>query len=92
MSALRLIGHEEGFEVRLPTSLKPGDTPRLEEIARVSGLRLREVILRDNWQQHDFGNLLAFDQDTKQPLALLCGGQGRPRLIDPAQGEELLFD
>ena len=92
VSALRLIGHEEGFEVRLPASLKPGDTPRLEEIARVSGLRLREVILRDNWQRHDFGNLLAFDQNTKQPLALLCGAQGRPRLIDPAQGEELPFD
>ncbi|WP_295622954.1 hypothetical protein, partial [uncultured Lamprocystis sp.] len=41
VGALRLIGREEGFEVRLPATAKPGDSPGLEEIARSSGLRLR---------------------------------------------------
>lgn len=91
MGALRLIGRAEGFEVRPPANLKPGDTPTLEEIARASGLRLRTITLRDGWWKYDFGSLLALDQNTKQPLALL-GAQDQPRLIDPAQGEELRFD
>ena len=92
VGALRLIGREEGFEVRLPATAKPGDSPGLEEIARSSGLRLREVALRDGWWRQDFGALLGFDKESGQPRALLSGSRGPPRLIDPATGDELAFD
>lgn len=92
IAALRLIGRQEGFIVQLPANPKPGDVPNLEDIARASGLRVRPVTLSQDWRQHDFGHLLAFDQATQQPLALLCDAHGQPRLIDPAKGEELPFD
>lgn len=92
VGALRLIGRQEGFEVRLPATAKPGDSPGLEEIARSSGLRLREVALREGWWRQDFGALLGFEQESGQPRALLSGSRGRPRLIDPATGDELAFD
>lgn len=89
VGALRLIGRAEGFEVRLPESTKPGDSPGLEEIARASGLRRRVVTLRDDWWRHDFGALLAFEKETGRPLALLYDTQDRPRLVDPISGEDL---
>jgi ATP-binding cassette subfamily C protein len=92
VGALRLIGREEGFEVRLPATAKPGDHPGLEEIARASGLRVRAVTLRDDWWRQDFGALLAFDQETTQPRVILSGRQGRPLLIDTTTGEGLAFD
>lgn len=91
VGALRLIGRAEGFEVRLPAVTKPGDSPGLEEIARASGLRRREVTLRDEWWRHDFGALLAFERETGRPLALLYDTQDRPRLVDPISGEDLAF-
>jgi NHLM bacteriocin system ABC transporter ATP-binding protein len=92
VGALRLIGRQEGFEVRLPATAKPGDSPGLEEIARSSGLRLREVALREGRWRQDFGALLGFDKESGQPRALLSGSRGRPRLIDPTTGDELAFD
>ncbi|WP_295430536.1 ABC transporter transmembrane domain-containing protein, partial [uncultured Thiodictyon sp.] len=89
---MRLIGRQEGFEVRLPATAKPGDSPGLEEIARSSGLRLREVALREGRWRQDFGALLGFDKESGQPRALLSGSRGRPRLIDPTTGDELAFD
>jgi hypothetical protein len=91
VAVLRLLGRHEGFSVQLPANLKPGIEPTLEEIARASGLRPRLVTLSSDWQQHDFGNLLAFDRVTRQPLALLCDTHGQVRLIDPLQGEEQPF-
>ena len=88
VTALRLIGREEGFEVRLPAHLKPGEAPSLEDLARASGLRQRAITLRDAWWRHDFGTLLAFDAATGQPRVLLSGVQGHPRVIDPATGRE----
>ncbi|MCP5197264.1 MAG: NHLP bacteriocin export ABC transporter permease/ATPase subunit [Gammaproteobacteria bacterium] len=90
MAALRLIGREVGFEVRLPRH-KSSDGPSLSDIVRTSGLRQRVVTLRDDWWRHDFGVLLAFDKQTKQPLVLLFGPGNRPRLIDPKQEVELDF-
>lgn len=86
-SALRLIGQDEGFELRLPASQETGPTPELEKIAQASGFRLREVNLRGKWWENDFGSLLAFDKDSGQALVLRCDSQGRAHLIDPATGQ-----
>ena len=88
VTALRLIGQEEGFAVRLPANLKPGEAPTLDDLIRASGLRQRTVTLRQDWWRHDFGTLLAFDVDRGQPRVLLSGSQGRPRVIDPATGRQ----
>lgn len=91
VSALRLIGRDVGFSVRLPTAAKPGGSPSLADLARVNGLRLRAITLRDTWWRHDFGTLLAFDAHTGHPRVLQCVSGRGPRLIDPASGAELIF-
>ncbi|WP_295543588.1 NHLP bacteriocin export ABC transporter permease/ATPase subunit [uncultured Thiohalocapsa sp.] len=91
VSALRLIGRDAGFSVRLPADVKPEDSPSLAHLARVNGLRRRAIVLSDDWWRHDFGTLLAFDAHSGQPRVLqFVGGRG-PRLIDPASGIELTF-
>jgi len=87
VSALRLIGRDEGFEVRLPASQENDQVPELERIVQASGVRLREVSLREGWWQQDFGTLLAFDRESGMALVLRCDGKGRSHLIDPATGE-----
>lgn len=87
VSALRLIGQDEGFELKLPASRENTQVPELERIALASGLRTREVSLRQGWWQQDFGTLLAFDRDSGDALVLRCDGRGRAQLIDPARGE-----
>lgn len=87
ISALRLIGRDEGFEVRLPASQENDQVPELERITQVSGVRLREVSLREGWWQQDFGTLLAFDRESGQPLVLRCDGKGHSQLIDPVADE-----
>lgn len=87
VSALRLVGASEGFEVRVPTSRKPGEAPTLEQITRASGVRTREVTLQGDWWQTDFGSLLAFDANTQAPLVLLSRHHGKPMLIDASDGK-----
>ncbi len=87
ISALRLIGRDEGFTVQLPAGQEKNKSAELERIAQASGFRLRQVSLREGWWQNDFGTLLAFDQSSGQPLVLRADSRGRAQLIDPASGE-----
>lgn len=91
LSALRLIGREEGFEVHASLSPQFGESPSLETLARTNGLRMRAIVLRDDWWRHDFGTLLVFDVTTGQPLVLLSGGRSRSRLVEPQSGQDLPF-
>jgi ATP-binding cassette subfamily C protein len=88
VSALRLIGKDVGFKVRPPSGQENDQVPELERIALTSGLRMREVNLRQGWWQQDFGTLLAFDKVSGQALVLRCDGKGQPHLIDPTNGEK----
>jgi len=89
VSAFRMIGRDEGFEVRLPASQENDQVPELVKIAQASGVRLREVSLREGWWRQDFGTLLAFDRESGQALVLRCDGKGRSQRIDPSTGETL---
>jgi NHLM bacteriocin system ABC transporter ATP-binding protein len=53
----------------------------LEAIARSSRLRLRQVLLRDNWWSTDCGPLVAYRND--QPVALLLTSANRYEILDP---------
>jgi ATP-binding cassette subfamily C protein len=87
VAALRLIGQEQGFAVRLPPNSagdEAGEPPSLADLVRASGLRLRAVNLRSRWWRADFGTLLGFDRESGQPLVLRLDGRGQPKIIDPA--------
>ena len=87
VSALRMIGRREGFEIRLPAQADGEQVPELDRIALASSLRMRDIRLRDGWWREDFGCLLAFDKVSEQPVVLRCDGQGRALLIDPVRGD-----
>ncbi|MGL4881319.1 MAG: ABC transporter transmembrane domain-containing protein, partial [Waterburya sp.] len=53
----------------------------LEAIARASRLRLRQVLLRDNWWSTDCGALVAYQES--QPVALLPLSGSRYEMLDP---------
>lgn len=53
----------------------------LEAIARASRLRLRQVLLRDDWWSNDCGALVAYREE--EPVALLPIRGDRYELLDP---------
>ncbi|MBN2305615.1 MAG: NHLP bacteriocin export ABC transporter permease/ATPase subunit [Anaerolineae bacterium] len=87
LAACRVVGDAMGISMQPPPDvdvLLPHQDP-LSEIARTSGVRLRRVLLRDDWYHHDNGPLLAFQGEDEYPVALLPLGPTRYELYDPAQ-------
>jgi ATP-binding cassette subfamily C protein len=87
MAACQAVGQVLRARI-VPPSFEPEQAHSpLEEIARASGLNLREVELRGQWWRQDAGPLLAFRAgDGAEPVALLPDGPRRYRLHDPAAG------
>ncbi|CDK97858.1 putative ABC transporter related protein [Magnetospirillum gryphiswaldense MSR-1 v2] len=52
----------------------------IEDIARVTRLRVRRVALRGDWWRQDLGPLVGFSDDDGQPVALVPGRDGRYRV------------
>jgi NHLM bacteriocin system ABC transporter ATP-binding protein len=55
----------------------------VEAIARSSQIRTRRVVLEDGWWLHEYGPLLAYNQQENRPVAVLPAGR-RYILFDPA--------
>lgn len=80
------VGKALGVTIQPPA--RSEDLKRLKEpleaIARSSRLRLRRVLLRNNWWKMDSGPLLAYTVEGKRPVALLPVGNAQYELFDPA--------
>jgi NHLM bacteriocin system ABC transporter ATP-binding protein len=88
------VGRKLGVTIRPPSrsqDLKRFKDP-LEAIARASRLRMRQVLLRDNWWQKDCGALVAYREESNQPLALLPLSTTRYELFDPAEQRRIQID
>ena len=80
-----------GIELRIPPSViqeKAKDPMRA--IARASAVRIRRLILRDEWWKRDSGPMVAFLDDSNKPVALLPrGSTGRGakgyHMFDPVE-------
>ena len=57
-------------------------------IASVSGFRTRIVALRGDWWRFDNGPLLALNEQTKMPVALLPTGPRAYEYVDGKTGEQ----
>ena len=79
-AACRLVGGALGIAVRAPASPGGGLSP----VARVSGFRVRRVMLRDDWWRRDGGPLLGYVGEEKRPVALLPVSPTRYEVCDPA--------
>jgi len=96
--ALLRIGEHEGIEFRFPPPGGAGEeaaeVPDVTEIQRISGVRSRKVKLDadERWWLGKSGALLAWRRSSGQPVALLPGGLGRYRAIDPETGAAVRVD
>ncbi|NBD25154.1 NHLP bacteriocin export ABC transporter permease/ATPase subunit [Paenibacillus glycinis] len=86
--AARRVGEAAGLNV-LPAKaarLRKSRDP-VSEIAKASGFRSRQVMLKDDWWRTDNGPLLAFLEEGGHPVALVPSGAAGYRLIDAGGGE-----
>lgn len=81
------VGRVLSVPIRPP--MKSEDLKRvrepLEAIARASQLRMRRVLLRDQWWQKDGGPLLAYTRQDRHPVALLPISGSHYQLFNPIQ-------
>ena len=93
-AACELVGKAAGIAVELPrpSELPDPESLRLEDIARFSGFRTREVALENDWWTADNGPLLARLQEDNRPVALLPRTYGGYRLHDPMESPPKTVD
>jgi len=84
LTACRAIGDFLHIEFREVASTSQTVQRNLERIARVSRVRYRSVVLRDQWWRADQGPLLAFQQGA--PVALIPDSPSSYYLLDPQTG------
>ncbi|MEH2179220.1 NHLP bacteriocin export ABC transporter permease/ATPase subunit [Nostoc sp.] len=88
------VGRSLGVKIRPPArseDLKRVQEP-LEAIVRASRLRMRRILLRDNWWEKDCGPLVAYTQSENRPVALLPVSATGYEIFDPSDGTRLVVD
>lgn len=82
-----LLGKKINVSIKAPENI--GDLsgfPLIEEIARVSKLRIRKIKLEGSWYKEDCGALLGFLKAEETPVALLPESPGKYILADLKTG------
>lgn len=91
--ACRLVGEKMGIGMKpAPPRKESGSRDPVEDIAQASGARTRKVMLKDQWWRHDNGPLLAYLEETGEPIALLPASPTSYRWHHPVTGEEGVVD
>ncbi|MEH2084214.1 MAG: NHLP bacteriocin export ABC transporter permease/ATPase subunit [Nostoc sp.] len=88
------VGRSLGVKIRSPAkseNLKRVKEP-LEAIVRASRLRMRRILLRDNWWEKDCGPLVAYTQEDNRPMALLPVSATCYEIFDPSDRTRLTVD
>ncbi len=70
----------------IPPAGEIGNSPAyINEIARSSNIKVRQVVLKDDWRQMDTGPLLAFLEENGAPVALLPDSPSSYKIINPSE-------
>lgn len=87
LAACQRIGQVMGFTFRTQADAKrgPSDKDPLLKIIAASRLRLRRVVLVEDWWRHDNGPLLGYHNESNQPVALLPTSVSNYEVVDPVQ-------
>ena len=88
------VGRAMGIKICPPSrseNLKRVKEP-LEAIVRASRIRMRRVLLRDNWWQKDCGPIVAYTQQDNLPVALLQIDATHYEIFDPVERTRLRVD
>jgi ATP-binding cassette subfamily C protein len=78
------VGRRLGIPIHPPvqsTDLNRIRDP-IEAISRASRIRIRQVLLEDDWWQRDSGPLLTYLQPDNRPIALLPAGRNGYEMLD----------
>ncbi|MBW4562724.1 MAG: NHLP bacteriocin export ABC transporter permease/ATPase subunit [Mojavia pulchra JT2-VF2] len=85
------VGRASGVKICPPArseNLKRVKEP-LEAIVRASRIRMRRVLLRDNWWEKDSGPLVAYTKQDNRPVALLPISATSYEIFDPVEQTRL---
>lgn len=84
VSASVLVGDFIGLPILDPNQTRQEKSdPTIEEIARASGIKFRQVTLTGKWWKQDHGPLVGFTADQGRPVGLIpCSGPGY-KIQDP---------
>ena len=84
-AACSLVGSFAGIDVKFPEHSKhESESPNvLDDIAKESRFRYREILLRGAWWREDHGAILAFIEEDKRPVALIPLSPNTYELHDP---------
>ncbi|MEH2002628.1 MAG: NHLP bacteriocin export ABC transporter permease/ATPase subunit [Nostoc sp.] len=88
------VGRAMGIKICPPSrseNLKLIKEP-LEAIVRASRIRMRQVLLRDNWWEKDSGPIVAYTQQDNRPVALLPISATRYEIFDPVEHTRFRVD
>jgi len=94
LSAITMVTRNSGVEIQVPKSLsrQTESDVQIRDIARASGLRVRNVLLQDRWWHKDSGPMLGFLEDKRHPVALLRSHSGAYYIVDPHGGPKVRVD
>ena len=94
LSAITMVTRNSGVEIQVPKSLsrQTESDVQIRDIARASGLRVRNVLLQDRWWHKDSGPMLGFLEDKRHPVALLRSQSGAYYIVDPRGGSKVRVD
>lgn len=88
------VGRAMGVKIRPPArseNLKRVKEP-LEAIVRASRIRMRRVLLRDNWWEKDCGPMVAYTEEDNRPVALLSVSATSYEMFDPIEQTRVRVD
>lgn len=100
-AACQQVGASQGLRFRAPAPGRVRNTLyRLNRICAASRLRMRRVILRDDWWNHDNGPFLGFLSEKataegvveRYPVALIPTSPTSYELVDPAEPQRVAVD
>ena len=94
MACCRLIGAATKIDFVIPPFMIKNIPSRdpLGDIARASRVRMREVLLTDEWWKKENGSMLAYMKDDGRPVALIQIKHDQYRLHDPAHNKKVVVD
>ncbi len=95
LEALLRVAQNQGMSVPpLVTSLpaRTSTEEQVQALARLMGVRVRRVLLRERWWKAEAGPLVAFLGEAREPVALLPHGVAGYRLVPVEGGDGAVVD
>ena len=85
LAACEAVGRALGINLKARPEILRKHRDPIAAIARISGVRVRRVVLKGKWWNEDSGPLLGARERDKRPMALLQRGPGHYVMFDPVE-------